>query len=521
MLPYSSLLDMPGCEETTVYLDADGDGYGDPATAMRSCGAPNNAVENALDCDDENAALSPASDAVCADGIDNDCDDTPDCASLDGRTGLDEATAILTDEIESAAGFGNAIDDLTGDGIADLVIGAPSATDDVPGHHVYIVKGPVMGQVALRSDDVIDLTSEEVYGEGAHVATGDLDGDTYPDLSVGVARADDNGVFIVDGPLSGEDLALDDEAIYLTLAYLGDEEGGNTEVQAADVLSSDGQADLLLDTHNVNNSLSASVFLIPGPIPRSGDVADLAETSLYCLLEGEPAATESARILGDVNGDGMQDLVASAASSQSVSIIFEVPSGTMDIADVADVKIEDEFYSMGGEFLGLGDVDGDGLDDLLAGGISTDDVYWTGGGLVYLYSSALLNAAAAGSLLDGYDDATAIFDGPDNSQLGMSLAAPGDLNEDGYADIFLGDPQASRGDDSEYAGYASLWYGPVEGTVAGTSGDIRIVGDEIGSRTGWRVAARPRDELNNAILLVGTWPFFGTSALYQFTPDGY
>jgi hypothetical protein len=153
--------------------------------------------------------------------------------------------------------------------------------------------------------------------------------------------------------------------------------------------------------------------------------------------------------------------------------------------------------------------------------MDTYDVYWGGGGLVYLYSSALLNEAAGGPPLDGYDDATAIFDGPDNSQLGMSLAAPGDLNEDGYADIFLGDPQASRGDDSEYAGYASLWYGPVEGTVAGTSGDIRIVGDEIGSRTGWRVAARPRDEMNNAILLVGTWPFFGTSVLYQFTPDGF
>ena len=520
MIPYSNLLDMPGCEETTVYLDADIDGYGDPATAMRSCDAPDGAVDNALDCDDGDAALNPAADPVCADGIDNDCDAAPDCASLDGRNGLDEATAILTDEIESAAGFGNAIEDLSGDGIADLAVGAPYTTDEVPGAHVYVVKGPVMGQVALRSDDVIDLTSEEVYGEGSYVATGDLDGDSYADLSIGVTHADDHGVFVVDGPLSGDDIALDDEANYLTLAYPGDVDGRTTEVQAADVLGSDGQADVLLDTHNLNNSLSASVFLIPGPIPRSGDVADLAETSLYRVLEGEPDALYSARILGDINGDGLSDLVASAGTA-SVSVIFDVPAGNYDIADIADVRIEDDFYIIGAEFLGLGDVDGDGLNDLLAGEVNTNEVYWSGGGLVYLYSSTLLNDAAGGPPLDGYDDATAIFDGPDNSQLGMSLAAPGDLNEDGYADIFLGDPQASGGDDSDYAGYASLWYGPVEGTVSGQSGDIRIVGDEIGSRTGWRVAARPRDELNNAILLVGTWPFFGTSVLYQFTPDGY
>lgn len=511
---------MPGCEETTVYLDADGDGYGDPATAMLSCGAPDRAVDNGLDCDDGNAALSPAADPVCADGLDNDCDDAPDCASIDGRTGLDEATAVLEDEIESGAGFGNAIDDLSGDGIADLVVGAPYSTPEVPGAHVYVVEGPVMGQVALRSDAAINLNSEAVSGEGFYLATGDLDGDAYADLAIGVTHADDHGAFIVNGPLSGEDVALDDEANYLTLAYPGDVDGRTTTVQAADVLGSDGQADLLLDTHNVNNSFSASVFLVPGPIPTGGDVSDLAETILHADFEGDVVPIECARVVGDINGDGLQDLVASA-SDHSVSVIFEVPAGNLDIADIADVTLEDDFYDIGGEFLGLGDVDGDGLDDLLAGEMDTYEVYWGGGGLVYLYSSTLLNDAAGGPPLDGYDDATAIFDGPDNSQLGMSLAAPGDLNEDGYADIFIGDPQASGGDDSDYAGYASLWYGPVEGTVSGQSGDIRIVGDEIGSRTGWRVAARPRDALNNAILLVGTWPFFGTSVLYQFTPDGF
>ena len=69
-----------------VYRDADGDGFGDPADTMAGCELMEGYVANAQDCDDTNAALSPASDEVC-DGIDNNCNeliDNDDTTLVDG-----------------------------------------------------------------------------------------------------------------------------------------------------------------------------------------------------------------------------------------------------------------------------------------------------------------------------------------------------------------------------------------------------------------------------------------------------
>lgn len=42
------------CAEQVVYADADGDGFGDPFAALRSCDPPDTHVDNRTDCDDEN-----------------------------------------------------------------------------------------------------------------------------------------------------------------------------------------------------------------------------------------------------------------------------------------------------------------------------------------------------------------------------------------------------------------------------------------------------------------------------------
>jgi len=64
---------------TTYYLDGDGDGFGTAATALSSCAAsaPTNYVTNSSDCDDTNAAISPAATEIC-DGIDNNCNGSID-----------------------------------------------------------------------------------------------------------------------------------------------------------------------------------------------------------------------------------------------------------------------------------------------------------------------------------------------------------------------------------------------------------------------------------------------------------
>jgi hypothetical protein len=66
-----------GIVYVTWYADADGDGFGDPASSVGDCAAPSGYVRDRADCDDADAAVSPAGVEVC-DGRDDDCDGVVD-----------------------------------------------------------------------------------------------------------------------------------------------------------------------------------------------------------------------------------------------------------------------------------------------------------------------------------------------------------------------------------------------------------------------------------------------------------
>lgn len=67
-------------DSKTWYLDADGDGYGDPDFSVESCTPPprlepdhQKMIRDGTDCDDHDAAINPDATEICGDEVDNNC----------------------------------------------------------------------------------------------------------------------------------------------------------------------------------------------------------------------------------------------------------------------------------------------------------------------------------------------------------------------------------------------------------------------------------------------------------------
>ncbi|MFN7144874.1 MAG: putative metal-binding motif-containing protein, partial [Myxococcota bacterium] len=78
-------VDEDALDQTPIYADADGDGFGDAASPTYVCDVPTDAIVDGSDCDDGDADISPAADETC-DGVDQDCDGAVDDDAIDPLT---------------------------------------------------------------------------------------------------------------------------------------------------------------------------------------------------------------------------------------------------------------------------------------------------------------------------------------------------------------------------------------------------------------------------------------------------
>ena len=345
--------------------------------------------------------------------------------------------AFFGDEPYAFAGAAvEILGDVNGDGYDDLAVGAWQKDGLEPNEGaVYVFCGSDTG---LPADPDWTATSvKDGASFGYALAGGDIDGDGYADLVVGAPTYDgvdaDTGgaVFWYAGSATG----LPDLSFTARLTDVGDLASYGYALAAGDI-NGDGYADVLIGAPGWEETEPGEGRVT---LHEGSDVGLLLEPA-WSTFSAMPFARlgHSVDVAGDVNDDGFDDLLIGVpyydetAMEQGQAQVFFGAEDTADIMTVADWAFPGlEAGSLfGWAVSGAGDLDGDGVDDLLVGATHADEQV-VNEGVVYAFPGM----SGSGPL---EFPAKSVPGGGVVSFFGAALSRAGDANGDGYDDVLIG-----------------------------------------------------------------------------------
>ena len=376
-------------------------------------------------------------------------------------------TTLLGDQAQSF--FGESVaagGDVNGDGFSDVVVGAPRYELDPMDSNccigaAFVYHGspggvpsvdPTMANARLGSDQ------NSLPSFAAHVAMGDVNNDGYADVilaadtyQLAAPSSDEGAVFVFHGSTTGVATADASTAhAQLDIGQAGGGgAGGDTMPVAAGDINGDGFDDVIIgnpkfDTGNGFGAEGAVIVFLGGSAGIvSGDVGS-AHAVIGADQSNSPApGAEIGKSVasGDVNGDGYDDVIVGApwyGLGFGAVFVFHGDAPGLQATDPSMAQarlIGDQQTLSFGRSVASGDVNGDGYDDVVVGDSRRDSD--DGGGFVFFGSAAGLQG-------EGPNTAHALLSpleagGSAGGSAGES-AAVADMDNDGFADVFLGVP---------------------------------------------------------------------------------
>jgi len=447
--------------------------------------------------------------------------------------------------------------DVDGDGASDLLVSA--YWNDEAGENagkVYVVRASslagdrehalaeadfaLLGEAGIQSDDTCgdgptgSTDNPEVCGgdwAGHSVAgAGDVDGDGLSDFLVSGYGSDDDGedrgrLYLVRAADLVPGTASLSQAAYIFSGEADGDRMGHSVHIAGDV-DGDGIPEVISGAYgsDAGGFNAGKGYLWLGSSLGDAPNRLLASEADFGFVGEEPLDQAGYIVspMGDVDGDGLGDFAIAALDSEEggtgrgpsgergsgkvyLQLAADLPAGG-GIQSCADIQ-RAWVGEAGGDAVGYGtnaagDVDGDGLDDLLFGAYGNDEG-GTDAGKAYVVLAASIGGEGARSL----STADHQLVGTGHELAGQSTASVGDLDDDGRSDLLI----SARNDLFlfEKAGGAYLLLSGTlrgAGTLALVEADHHFQGEEGLDQAGYTVAGvGDVDGDGRGDLLIGAW----------------